>query len=251
MVQTGGLSSGLFNKLYIFFAAGISLCTFFCLLLKSWISNEERFNLIKSWLFDDKRFHIVEPLRFKFKPNFFVFCIYTIMILMIFCNVQYIKTHKTGLKKKIQRNIITFNVNFCFFNFFVALTYLQHFLKLLALTEQQSSYFESCIIFVHLIRVFFVGFIRPVIILFLLEKNMPDFFKDHEENQQAYKTIQLSGHSFEPRQQNFSPYKPFRQDARWGWQKEKLRAREENAPGSNIVHQSFQTSVNSMPDIDI
>ena len=250
MVQTGGLSSGLFNKLYIFLTAGTSFFNFFCLLVRLWISDKERFNVLKLWLIDEERFHIVRPFFLKFKPIFFIFCIYTILISMIFCNVQYIKKHKTGLKKKIQRNIITFHINFYFFNFFVALTFLQHFLKILA-PRVKFRYIEKCIIFVHLVRVFFVGFIRPVIIIFLLKKNMPDFFEDREENQQAYLTFYFSGLSFEPRQQKFSPYKPFRQNARWGWQKEKLRAREENAYSLNVLHQSFQTSVNSMPDIDI
>ena len=250
MVQTGGLSSGLFNKLYIIFTASSSIYTYLSLLVRLWISDEERFHVIRSWLINEEYFHVVRPLYVKFKPNFYIFCLCTFIISIIFCNVQYIKKHKIGLKKKIQRNVMTFNVNFYFFILFMFLSLLQYLLKSLVETEQ-SGFVESFIIFVHFIRVFFVGFIRPVIIIFLLKKNMPDFFEDHEENQQAYQTFYLSGHSYEPRQQKFSHYKPFRQNARWGWQKEKLRAREENAAKLNVLYKSFQTSVNSMPDIDI
>ena len=88
MVQTGGLSSGLFNKLYIFHTAGTSFCTFFGMLVRLWISDKERFNVVKFWLINEERFYIVRPFIFKFKPVFCIFCIYTILISMIFCNVQ-------------------------------------------------------------------------------------------------------------------------------------------------------------------
>ena len=144
MVQTGGLSSGLFNKLYIIFTASSSIYTYLSLLVRLWISDEERFHVIRSWLINEEYFHVVRPLYVKFKPNFYIFCLCTFIISIIFCNVQYIKKHKIGLKKKIQRNVMTFNVNFYFFILFMFLSLLQNLLKSLAVTEQ-SGFVESFI----------------------------------------------------------------------------------------------------------
>ena len=80
---------------------------------------------------------------------------------------------------------------------------------------------------------------------------MPDFFKDQEENLNTENTFFYSGRSLQPRQQIFSPYKSFRQNARWGWQKQKLRPEEDNFSDSNVVHQRYQISANSMPEVDI
>ena len=66
------------------------------------------------------------------------------LTIILFCNVQYIKKHKIGLKKKIQRNVMTFNVNFYFFILFMFLSLLQNLLKSLAVTEQ-SGFVESFI----------------------------------------------------------------------------------------------------------
>ena len=73
---------------------------------------------------------------------------------------------------------------------------------------------------------------------------MPDFFEDREENLATENRFFLCGYSFHPRQQIFSPYKPFKQDARWGWQKQKFRTETENVSNDPI-------QMNSMTDIDI
>ena len=87
--------------------------------------------------------------------------------------------------------------------------------------------------------------------MYLLEKTMPDFFKDHEENLNTEKIFFYFAQSFQPRQQMFSPYKPFSENARWGWQKQKLRPEKDNVSDLNVVHQRYHISTNSMPEVDI
>ena len=73
---------------------------------------------------------------------------------------------------------------------------------------------------------------------------MPNFFEDREENLATENRFFLSGgQSFHPRPQIFSPYKPFKQDARWGWQKQKFRTETEIVFPARI-------KPNSMPDIE-
>ena len=196
----------------------------------------------------EEHFLLVRPLFSK--PVAGMATIGTLIIVMIFFNVQYLKKHKAGLKKEIQRNIVTFNGNFYFFIIFSLLSLMSPLLKSVALT-QPSGWIKSLIIFFKFINVFFVGFLRPVIILYLLKKKMPNFFKDHDESLNSGTTFFISGHSIQPRQQIFRPYKPFSQNARWGWQKQKFMTSTENACDLNVMHEGFHIPMNSMPDIDI
>ena len=52
-------------------------------------------------------------------------------------------------------------------------------------------------------------------IIFLLKKNIPDFFEDFDIpiSKEVFK---IRGQTIFPRQQKFLSYKPFCQDARWG-----------------------------------
>ena len=239
LAQTGGLTSSLFNKLYIVSFVFNSSLYCFVYVIRLWKSMEGNIS--------EEQFLLVRPINSENKfssPNHAFFLISFFSFLMIFSYVQYLKKHKTGLKKEIQRNIVTFDINSYFFFVYSVLTFIPMFLKKVA-PAQPSGLIKSFIIFINFISFFFVGFIRPVVIMYLLEKNMPDFYKNREENLKTENTFFYSGQSFQPRQQMFSPYKPFSQDARWGWQNQK------NVSDLNVVHQRYQISTNSMPEVHI
>ena len=197
--------------------------------------------------FNEEHFLLVRPFRsreYVSKPPVTIF-VFTILTCMIFLSVQYSKKNKTGLKMKIQRNIVTFNINFYFLISFSILTLITNLLKSEALAR---PWIENLMIFVKFMSILFVGFLRPVIIIYLLWNNRPDFFEDREENLQTEKPFYISGHSLQPRKEIFSSCKSFRQNARWGWMKEKFRIRAENASFSDPI---TQRPMNSMPEIDI
>ena len=245
LAQTGGLTSSLFNKLYILITASSSIQSCSVFVIKLWRQMDGNFS--------EEQFLLVKPQNSKIlfsNPNYAIFLLYFFGSLMIFLHVQYLKKHKTGLKKEIQRNIVTFDKNFYFLFVFSVLTFISMLLKNVA-SAQPSGWIKSFIIFIEFIRVFFDGFLRPVIIMYLLEKNMPDFFEDREENLNTENTFFYSGQSFQPRKQMFSPYKPFSENARWGWQKQRPRPEEDNVSDSNVVHQRYHIAMNSMPEVDI
>ena len=239
LAQTGGLSSTLFNKLYFLLTASVSFSTCLMYLVKLWRHMNGTFN--------EEHFLLVRPFRsreYVSKPPIIIF-VFTFLTCMTFFSVQYLKKSKAGFKMKIQRNIVTFNTNFYFLISFSLLTLITNLLKSKALTR---PWIVSWMIFVKLMSILFVGFLRPVIIIYLLRNNRPDFFEDREENLQTETTFYISGHSLQPRQQIFCSYKSFRQDARWGWMNERFRIRAENA---SISHQINERTMNSMPRIDI
>ena len=168
LAQTGGLSSSRFNTLYILPTASFSLIVFLIYLIKFWIqinggSNEGPFLLLR-------------PIcstccseRYPAKALFFI-SLWTILILMSFCSVQYLKKYKTCLKKEIQRNIVTFHNDFYFFLSFSILSSMTIIVKIIALKHPSFHWIESLHLFVNFISVFIVGFVRPVIILYLLRQ---------------------------------------------------------------------------------
>ena len=145
--------------------------------------------------------------------------------------------------RKYQNNIITFHGNF--FSFFLFEIF-EITSKVFIFSQNQiTTPTHNVSIYYQLIRAFVFGFIRPIIILSLLKRNMPEFFTDcsqelRNENNRFY----IIGNVIPtPRQQSFSQYKPFSQNARWGWQRRRfMQANEEmkKALGSN-----------SMPNVEI
>lgn len=175
LAQTGGLSSSLFNNLYFLLTASVSFSTCLMYLVKLWKHMNGTFN--------EEHFLLVRPFRsreYVSKPPVTIF-VFTILTCMIFLSVQYSKKNKTGLKMKIQRNIVTFNINFYFLISFSILTLITNLLKSEALAR---PWIENLMIFVKFMSILFVGFLRPVIIIYLLWNNRPDFFEDREENLQ-------------------------------------------------------------------
>ena len=169
----------------------------------------------------------------------------TIVISIFFCNVHYLK-QKRKIRKYFQRNVVTFHVNFYFLFSFSFLTFTSSLMRNITFEEK-----TNWIVLVNFMKVICADLLRPMFIIYLLRKNMPDFFEDREEKLQRNNNFLISGHYFEPRKQIMSPYQPFRENARWGWQKGKVMTVAENASESNLMQKRFQIPLNSMPDVDI
>ena len=240
LAQTGGLASSLFNRLYILLTAFWSINAFFLNLfrlrgqMKRTFKEEEFLDLIP-----------LGPSTFFSIPMAALFLL-TFITLMMSYNVQYLKNHNADLRKEIQRNVVTFHVNFYFFLPFSILTLISVLLRSVTI-DQEISWIKCLIVFVEFIKVICVGFLRPLVIIFMLKKKMPNFFEDSEEMQEI--PFFMSRLSVEPRQEIMSPYKPFTQNARWGGRKEQSGTNAENA--SLNVRNQLQIHMNSMPDIDI
>ena len=157
-------------------------------------------------------------------------------IVILFINVQIIKT-KTRLKKKYNRfNIVTFNQNFFFYIFY----FISHVILIITRIHILKSFSveraRKILLYVYLIFISIDWFMRPTIIIFLLRKDMPDFFEDVQISKEK-KIFSLKGKVIIPRQQEFLTYKPFSQNARWG------SSKKFNACTEKIVKQ--------MPDITL
>ena len=157
-------------------------------------------------------------------------------IIILFINVQIIKT-KTRFKKKPNRfNIITFNQNFFFYIFFFISNVILIITRINVLTLFSDKRARHILLYVYLIFLSIDWFIRPIIIIFLLRKDMPDFFEDIQISKEK-KIFSVKGKVIIPRQQEFLTYKPFSQNARWG------SSKKFNACNEKIVKQ--------MPDVTL
>ena len=133
----------------------------------------------------------------------------------IYFNVQMI-IYKTKFKKRYQMNILTFNQNFYFYIIFVIAHVTITLIRIKVLTfahDDQEA--ETILICSYILRLLISWLIRPIMIIFLLKKNIPDFFDDFDIpiSEEVFK---IRGQTIFPRQQKFLSYKPFCQDARWG-----------------------------------
>ena len=191
--------------------------------------------------------HNIRPLGSGFLIPMAGTFVITILISIFFCNVHYLKQkRKNALKMYFQRNVVTFHVNFYFLFSFSFLTFTSSLMRNISFEEK-----NNWIVLVDFMKVICSGLLRPIFIIYLLKKNMPDFFEDREEKLQRNNNFLITGHCFEPRKQIMSPYQPFRENARWGWQKGKVMTVAENASESNLMQKRFQIPLNSMPDVDI
>ena len=157
-------------------------------------------------------------------------------IVILFINVQIIKT-KTRIKKKYNRfNIVTFNQNFLFYIFFFFSNVIFIITRIHILKSFSIEKAREILLYVYLIFISFDWFIRPIIIIILLRRDMPDFFEDVQISKEKI-ILSVKGKVIIPRQQEFLTYKPFSQNARWG------SSKKFNACNEKIVKQ--------MPDVTL
>ena len=180
--------------------------------------------------------------------NIFVlahFLMTLVLGLIQFYGVRYITLRKKYLiTRKYQSNIVTFNSNFFFFFLFE----ISGIMRSLAMfkSDYLSPHFH--VYYYKLFTIFVFGFIRPIIILLLLKRNMPEFFTEetqelHNEN----KRFNIIGNvSPTPRPQTFSRYQPFSQNARWGWQSRRIIQVNEATSSSDYDYRLGQKSLASV-----
>ena len=153
-----------------------------------------------------------------------------ICMLIFFASVKYIKVKKPNLKRQYQRNIVTFNQNFffyiCFFNISVSLTLVKIFVP--HLTPSENT--KIILLFLYVLRLMFICFLRPIIIIFLLKKRMPHFFENYNMENGVVSIFYISGNNVLARNELFKPLKSFSQNARFGSEKKfnQLNSRIEN-----------------------
>ena len=152
--------------------------------------------------------------------------------------------------RKYQHNIITFNGNF--FSFFLFEIFQITSNVFIFSQNQITTPTHNVYVYYQLTRAFVFGFMRPIIILTLLKRNMPEFFYDcSQEPLNENNRFYIIGNVIPaPRQQSFSQYKPFSQNARWGWQRIRfMQANEEISLDCRVGVKALGS--NSMPNVEI
>ena len=208
LIGTDGRVTKLFSILYATCVAFTTIYTFLISLFKK-ISDYVYHNLQKAYLIDvivKKNIYIINFIALTH------FLLTVVLGLMQFYSVRYIMHERKYLRtKKYQYNIITFHDNFFFFFLFEIFEITS---KVFIVSQNQiTTPTHNVFVYYQLFRVLVFGFIRPIIILLLLKRNMPEFFTDcsqelRNENNRFY----IIGNVIPaPRQQSFSQYKPFRE----------------------------------------
>ena len=260
LAQIGGIASNLFINLYILLTASMTILLCLSLFVRIWrtgcddSSDKQACLLAECHICHipgrtDHDQYITPEIGHYFLANVFTF--------MIFTNVHYLtKKHGDLRKIKVQRNIITFHSNFYFFMFFMFISLPVYILKSLPQSSTSRLIIQILISF-HIIKLFVVCFLRPLVIIYLLKRNRPNFFTDKpEENQNE--SFFITGQSFHPRPEIFCSLKPFCQNARWGWGMKRPNIAEKISKCKNKLTlnvkwdgSNVSQSSNSMPDIDI
>ena len=135
---------------------------------------------------------------------------------IIFASVKYVEVKRPNLKRQYQRNIVTFTQNFifyvCFFSISVSLTLVKIFVPRLSSSEDT----KLILIFFYFVRLMFLCYLRPIIIIALLLRKMPHFFKNYEQEKSAILVFYISGKNVRARNEHFKPLKSFHNNARFG-----------------------------------
>ena len=157
-------------------------------------------------------------------------------IVILYINIQIFKTKSRIKRKHYQFNIITFCQNFYFYILF----YMSNVFFIL-IRINISKFFsvekaELILVYVYLFYLSIDWFVRPIVIILLLRKDMPDFFDDLEISKDNT-TFTVNVKNIFPREQEFLTYKPFTQNARWGSSKK-----------FNVCHEKI---VMQMPEITL
>ena len=261
LIQTGGIASKLFYQLYIILAASLSILLSLILFARISTSiGEDPFSEREAFLLAER--HLLQRTDEDqyITPEMGQYFVTNIHLLIVLFSVNYLEKQKGEFRKrKVQRNIITFHTNIKFFMFFLWISLPVFILKSLSFQHPSTSILiRNCLISLHLTKLFVVCFLRPLVIIYLLKRNMPSFFMDRAEEPQ-FQSFFITGQSFCPRQEKFCPLKPFSENARWGWRdkrtrnKAEIESKHENKNTQNLNRNQHQIpcSSNSMPDIDI
>ena len=248
LIGTDGTLSTLLSKLYATCVAFMTTPIFLSSLVKK-IKDYDHHNRQEKFLIDvivKKNIHV----NFDFIALTH-FLLTFVLGLIQFFSVRYIMRENKFLRtRKYQNNIITFHGNFFsffLFEFFEITSKVFIFSQIKITTPTPNVY-----VYYQLIRAFVFGFIRPIIILLFLKRNMPEFFTDcsqelRDENNRFYIIGNVSP---APRQQNFSQYKTFSQNARWGWQRKRfMQANEEISLDCRVGGKALGS--NLMPNVEI
>merc|ERR1712062_252121 len=126
------------------------------------------------------------------------------LMIFLYFNVQIIKS-KTKFKKQHQINIVTFNHNFFFYIIFVIAHVILTLIRINVLKIARSEEVETILICSYIVNIFISWFIRPVMIISILRKNIPDFFDDFEIPIRE-KGFTTRVENIYPRQQKFLSY---------------------------------------------
>ena len=225
LIGTNGTVSKLFSKLYATCVAFMTATVFLSFLVKkikgyNYLDFQE--NGLSDVILNKKNMKNIHSINIVGLAQFLL----TLVLGIIqFYGVRYIRLDKKYLiTRRYQSNILTFNSNFFFFSLFEIFEILKSFAMFIKSHYLSSHATVILHVYYQLFRVFVFGFIRPIIILILLKRNMPEFFT--EENQELLnenKRFYILGNaSPAPRRQFFSRYQPFSQNARWGWQSRRM-----------------------------
>ena len=140
---------------------------------------------------------------------------YMLFVVILYINVQIIKTRTRIKRKHYKFNIITFNQNFYFYILFYMSNVFLILIRINILKFFSVEKAEKILVCVYLFYLSIDWFVRPIVIIILLRKDMPDFFDDLEISEDN-PTFIVKEKNIIPRQQEFLTYKPFSQNARWG-----------------------------------
>ena len=136
---------------------------------------------------------------------------FTIMPIL-FIYVQTIK--KRFSKKCLQINIVTFNQNFYFYINFIIAHNILILLRVNILKLGSGENAKILLVYLYLAYLCVDCFIRPILILILLGKNMSEFFEDFDcQNHKQKHSFILKGVTVAPRQQKLLADIPFCQNA--------------------------------------
>ena len=210
LIGTDGTVSKLFSKLYATCVAFMTATALLSFLVKK-ITGYTYFDFQEESLIDI----IVNTKNMKINSVGLAHFLLTLVFVSIqFYGVRYIMLEKKYLiTRKYQSNIVTFNSSFFFFSLFEifeVMKSLTMYIKSHYLLSHPTVLFH---VYYQLLRLFVFGFIRPIIIIILLKRNMPEFFtEESQELQNENKRFNILGNaSPTPRQQTFSRYQPFRE----------------------------------------
>ena len=172
---------------------------------------------------------------------------FTIMPIL-FIYVQTIK--KRFSKKCLQINIVTFNQNFYFYINFIIAHCIVILIRVNILKLGSGENAKILLVYVYLAYLCVDWFIRPIVILILLRKNMSDFFEDIDcQNHKQKHSFILKGVTVAPRQQTLLAFIPFSQNARWGSSKKFLSFNDHDSQNNNCSRRNQKHFSNQMPVI--
>ena len=159
----------------------------------------------------------------------------------LFCGIQFFKNSKSNIRKRYQTNIVTFDQNFYFYTIVTMI----NMILTLFVVYLSGETTDFVLTVSYLIKLLSIWLFRPLITLFLLKRNMPEFFEDYDVSVKLSRFIVIS-QPFYPRRQKFMTPKEFNQNARFGTEKKFFVVNEElqNQLSTNFLRINENNSSN-------